>query len=517
MGERMTPARVLAAAGLALVFLTSRHRPNTNASSSPLALTVPARRPPTGSRRRPAHRSAGPVRPAGGARRPGDSRFPSGAGNTSPRACAAILAAFLLSPISPAAQTEPIPPQLTLADALRIAEARNPAFRAARQGVDIARAEARTAGRGPNPEVAFEGEAYPVFGGRRPSFWDDQALIVRFTAELETAGRRGHRVRSADAGVGLARAETADARRRLHLEVGRAYFALALAQADRAIAAAALEEIERVVALTEARFEAGEVAGVELRRLQVERLGSVDEVFTAELAVRTARVALLGLLGADDLRQALVAADPLQAPPLHGADGGLIATAGGVVADVERLQADADVERPDLLAARRARERAETEVERQRARRAPNVTAAWGYRRDFGMHAMDFALSIPVPLFGALDPGGVPRAEAERRRRAALEDAAESAVAVELQQAVDAVEVGAERVRSVEEYVRDAEQARAMVQSSYELGETALIDYLDAQREFRATQRVRNQALYELRVSLIELAAAVGAPPGGQP
>ena len=127
------------------------------------------------------------------------------------------------------------------------------------------------------------------------------------------------------------------------------------------------------------------------------------------------------------------------------------------------------------------------------------------------------ALSIPVPLFGALDPGGVPRAEAERRRRAALEDAAESAVAVELQQAVDAVEVGAKRVRSVEEYVRDAEQARAMVQSSYELGETALIDYLDAQREFRATQRVRNQALYELRVSLIELAAAVGAPPGGQP
>ena len=428
-----------------------------------------------------------------------------------------LAALLLLSPASPAAQTEAIPPQLTLAEALRIAEARNPAFRAAREGVDIARAEARTAGRGPNPEVAVEGEAYPVFGGRRPSFWDDQALIVRFAQELETAGRRGHRVRAADAGVAMARAETADARRRLRLEVGRTYFALALAQADRAIAAAALEEIERVVALTEARFEAGEVAGVELRRLQVERLGFVDEVFRAELAVRTARVALLGLLGAGDLRRPLEAADPLEASPLHGDDGRLIATADGVVADVGRLQADAAGERPDLLAARRARERAETEVERQRARRAPNVTASWGYRRDFGMHAMDFALSIPVPLFGALNPGGVPRAEAERRRLAALEDAAENAVAVELQQAVDAVEVGADRVRSVERYVRDAEQARAMVQSSYELGETALIDYLDAQREFRATQRVRSQALYELRVGLVELAAAVGALPGGGP
>ena len=57
-----------------------------------------------------------------------------------------------------------------------------------------------------------------------------------------------------------------------------------------------------MAARTEARFEAGEVARVELRRLQVERRGFVDEVFRAELAVRTASVALLGLLGADDRR-----------------------------------------------------------------------------------------------------------------------------------------------------------------------------------------------------------------------
>ena len=112
----------------------------------------------------------------------------------------------------------------------------------------------------------------------------------------------------------------------------------------------------------------------------------------------------------------------------------------------------------------------------------------------------------------------MPRAEAERRRLAALEDAAGIAVAVELQQAVDAVEVSAERVRYVEEeYLRGAEEARDLVQASYELGETALIDFLDAQREFRATQRVRNQALYDLRISLIELAAAIGVPYTGQP
>ena len=420
--------------------------------------------------------------------------------------------------VPPVVAQEAVPEQLTLAAALRIAETQSPVFRAARHVVDVARAEVRTALRRPNPVVVIEGEEYSPLASDRRSFWTDQALIVRFQQEIETAGRRRHRIRSADAGVAVARAETADARRRLQLAVGRTYFALALAQADRAVATAALEEIERVIALTEARFTAGEVAGVELRRLDVERLSFVDQALTTDLAVRTARAALLGLLGAADLDQPVEAADPLQAAPLRGSDGRLIATAGGMAVGAGSLREEAAAARPDLRAARRARERADSEVLRERALRAPSVTAGWGYRRDFGRHAMDFALSIPVPLFGALNPGGVPRAEAERRRLAALEDAADIAVAVELQQAVDAVEVSAERVRYVEEeYLRGAEEARDLVQASYELGETALIDFLDAQREFRATQRVRNQALYDLRISLIELAAAIGVPYSGQP
>ena len=433
-----------------------------------------------------------------------------------PRVALGLVAGLLTT--GPAAAQAVVPEQLTLAAALRIAEAHSPVFRAARHVVDVARAEARTAGRRPNPMVVIEGEEYAPLASDRGSFWTDQALIVRFQQEIETAGRRRHRIRSADAGVAMARAATADARRRLDLAVGRTYFALALAQADRAVATAALEEIERVIALTEARVAAGEVAGVELRRLDVERLSFVDQALTTDLAVRTARAALLGLLGAADLDQPVEAADSLQAAPLRGSDGRLIATADGMAVGVGSLREEAAAARPDLRAARRARERADSEVLRERALRAPNVTAGWGYRRDFGRHAMDFALSIPVPLFGALNPGGVPRAEAERRRLAALEDAAGIAVAVELQQAVDAVEVSAERVRYVEEeYLRGAEEARDLVQASYELGETALIDFLDAQREFRATQRVRNQALYDLRISLIELAAALGVPYAGRP
>ena len=429
-----------------------------------------------------------------------------------------FLGAVFLLPVALTAQGTAVPPELTLADALHIAESANPAFRAARNLVGMAEADASDAGSRPNPVVAMEGEGYSAFTPRQRSFWNDQALTLRLTQEIETAGRRGHRVRAADAGIEVARSEVADARRRLHLEIGRAYFRLALAQADRATAAAAREELEQVIALTEARFAAGEVAGIELRRLQVERLNFVDRVFAIDLAVSNARVTLLGLLGAADLTQPVAAVDPLPAPPLLDAEGRLLATTAGVSVELDRLRADAAAGRPDLTAARRARERAETEIELQRARRMPNVTAGWGYRRRFGTHAMDFEVGIPVPLFGSLNPGGVQRADAAHRRAEALESAAVVAVDVELQQAVNAVEINARRVRYLEEqYIRSVEETRDIVRASYEFGESALIDFLDAQREFLATQQVHNQALYDLRISLIELAAAVGVSPAGRP
>jgi outer membrane protein TolC len=48
--------------------------------------------------------------------------------------------------------------------------------------------------------------------------------------------------------------------------------------------------------------------------------------------------------------------------------------------------------------------------------------------------------------------------------------------------------------------------------ASYRLGSANLIDFLDAQRAFRDTVRTYNRALFEQRVSIFQLQAAVGAP-----
>jgi len=424
----------------------------------------------------------------------------------------------LFLPLEGTAQDLTVPNRLTLQETLRLADARSPQLAAARQLAALARSDVTSAARRPNPSVTVEGEAYPLFESPRPSFWDGQALTFRFDQEIETAGRRGLRMQAADTGVSVAHADIQESRRRLRVEVGRTYFQLVLAQADGASATAALSELERVIGLTEVRFNAGEVAGTELRRLQVERLRFLDDVLAAELATRDARAVLLGLLNAPDLNQPIDAIDPLPPPPLIGADGTVIAGSDGVRLPLPALRELVLSDRPDVRRARLRRRQAETETRRQRALRTPNVTAGWGYRRHFGSNRMDFGVTVPVPLFGSLNPGGIERAEAERRRAEALADAAATTANVDLQKAINAVEISAERIRYIEgEYLVTAEESLDITQASYELGAANLIDFLDAQRTYRETQRVRNRALYALRISLIELEAALGLPGDTRP
>jgi outer membrane protein TolC len=56
-----------------------------------------------------------------------------------------------------------------------------------------------------------------------------------------------------------------------------------------------------------------------------------------------------------------------------------------------------------------------------------------------------------------------------------------------------------------------AESASKATLTSYNLGGASLIDYLDAQRTYRDALHTYNQALFDERMSLYELASAIGS------
>jgi len=133
--------------------------------------------------------------------------------------------------------------------------------------------------------------------------------------------------------------------------------------------------------------------------------------------------------------------------------------------------------------------------------------------RDFGADAIVFGVTVPLPLFNR-NQGGVARAEAARRVAAYRAASAATAVLLDVQQAVNAVDIAKARVEYIErEYLKPSRESRDIVLAAYRLGSADLIDFLDAQRAFRDTQRTYNRALFERRVSLFQLAAATGSPP----
>ena len=438
-----------------------------------------------------------------------------GARGGPPRLTGAIMVCVAaLGPTVNGQESSRIPERITLSEALRLAEARNPTLRAIQFGEISAEADLQEARARPNPEFALEGEEYAAFSETRPSFWNGQAVIFRLEKEIETAGRRGHRIRAATAGVEAARSAIADAQRQLWLHVSEAYFRLAYLEADLAAVEAAESVFGQVLALTRARYEVGEAAGVELRRLEVEMAHISDETLSARLAVSEARVALLGLLGARDMARLVKAVDGLDPVGIHGPDGRLLAGPDGVAVPFETLFSIARNARPDLRTARLEVERASAEAARARAARFPNLTAAWGFRRDFGEPTMDFEIGIPLPLFGGLNAGGMLRATAERSRVVALEAVVETQVRVELHHAADAVRMNQERAGRLETRAVDsARLARDLTQRAYEIGESALIDFLDSQREFLVTDRLYRSVRFDLRISLVQLAVALGFHP----
>jgi outer membrane protein, heavy metal efflux system len=442
------------------------------------------------------------------------------------------------------AQAE-IPSRLTLPEALRLASARNPRIAGARAGVDAAAADRITARLRPNPVLTLDSSSYPLFESDRGSFADSQELNVRVDQELDFGARRRLRRQSAERGMTQADASRRDVERQVLLDVRRAYLQAALAQADLATARDTLVEIDRVLTLNRARLQQGEISGAEVRRLHAERLRFVDDVFASELALRNASSSLLTLLNAPNPGQPVEIADGLRLPDADGAEAspaasamqaaatmpgqpaGLPAPAAGSAATLQsapaattppvvapaalaELQKQAVASRPDMAAAIEAERRADTQTRLQRALARPALTVGGGYNRNFGTNGISVGMSVPLPFFNR-NQGAIARADAEQRQ-AALERAATQAdVALDVQQAANALEVSRARVAYIErEFLDNAEQSVAIARNSYQLGAATLIDLLDAQRTWRETRRTYNRALYDLRISQFQLDAAIG-------
>ncbi len=401
-----------------------------------------------------------------------------------------------------------LPKVSSLDEAIRLAIERNPLIQAARSEIVMSEGDMVTASKRLNPAFTFQSANYPYFQSNGGPFFSNQELTARVDYEIQTRGRRKLRTEAARRAVEAQKSLYEDRVRQLRLEVQRAYYQVVLARSNLKVAKAVLGQTDQVIELNRVRYRQGEISELELTRVEVERLRFVDDVFQSELALKNAKATLLALLNADDLGADF---DVIGELPVSDPTKEI-----GVPwrADLSELRRIAFENRADLRAAIEQERRADTQTRLQRAIRSPNVTVGAGYRRDGPVNSMIFGVTVPLRIFNR-NQGGILRADAERRRAASLAAAVRKQIELELQRAWNAVEINRKRVEYIEkQQLRKAEEASTVTMAAYRLGGAPLMDLLDAQRRYRETVRIYNQALYDERISLYELAGVLGIGTG---
>ena len=418
-----------------------------------------------------------------------------------------LLPFLLLWPSACLGQTNgEIPEQLDLKKALEIAVANNPQLKASRNEIEITEGDRVEASKRLNPAFSAYFEDYRLFHSEMGPFFQTQEITVRLDQEIETAEKRKLRTQAAELKSQAQKAQTDNVIRALVFDVRRAYFQAVLAQTNLESAETILQEIDRVIELNRTRFEQGDISGAELKRVEVERLKFVEDVFASKLALANAKSMLLLLLGLPQANPSFKLSESLR-----GAGRPSIQAEGiPQLLLYPELERRALAKRPDLMASMFEQQRADTETLHQRALRSPNITITGGYKRNLMDNTVVFGIALPLKVFNK-NEGGIARAAAEKARADNLATHTRSQILLDVQKAYNGAEINRQRVEYIEkESVQKAEESRQMVMTAYQLGEIDLIHLLDAERAFRETRKTYNQALYEYRMSLYELGSAIG-------
>jgi cobalt-zinc-cadmium efflux system outer membrane protein len=417
-----------------------------------------------------------------------------------------LMPLLLLWPSVCSGSNAEIPERLDLKKAVEMALANNPQLKAARDEIEIADADKLDASKRLNPAFSAYFEDYRLFHSDIGPFFQTQEITVRLDQEIETGGKRKFRTQAADLRNQAQKAQTDNVTRGLILEVRRAYFQAVLAQTNLENAETLLQEIDRVIELNRRRFEQGDISGAELKRVEVERLKFVEDVFASKLALVNAKSTLLFLFGLPQADTSFKLSGALLVD--HGAS----MPAEGIPPPLPypELERRAFSKRPDLMASMFEQKRADTETLHQQSLRSPNITITGGYKRNILDNTVVFGIALPLKVFNK-NEGGIARAAAEKARADNVAAHTRSQILLDVQKAYNSAEINRQRVEYIEkESIQKADESRQIVLNAYRLGEIDLIHLLDAERAYRETRKTYNQALYEYRMSLYELGSAIG-------
>ena len=172
--------------------------------------------------------------------------------------------------------------------------ATNPTLLAARMGIEEAKAQEITAYMRPNPQFTAGADYIHPFKSYG-SFQDAQPSVA-LSYLIERMNKRGLRLETARKGTAVAVSQLADQERTLIFTLRSAFIQVLQQKAILALARDNLTYYDRVLDVSKERFRVGDIAKVELDRLQLQRVTYESDLQTAAVNLRTAKIQLLMLM-----------------------------------------------------------------------------------------------------------------------------------------------------------------------------------------------------------------------------
>jgi outer membrane protein, heavy metal efflux system len=392
--------------------------------------------------------------------------------------------AITLSAASVRAQTPQAAPQPTIWTWEQVRsqfEQNNPTLIAAKLNIDEQKAEEITAHLRPNPDFTFTADGTQI----APSHGVWQPFAGTFLSPgvsqlFERRNKRNLRYQAAKEGTAISVAQADDSERTLIFNLRSAFVGVLQAKAVLKLAQDNLEYYDKILKVSRDRFEAGDIAQIDLDRLELQRLQYESDLQNAIVNLRTTKINLLALL--NDHR----AIDSFDVD-------GAFDFAEDILPN-DDYRSDALSTRPDLRAAVLTLKQAETNYKLAEANGSTDPTiSVWythngSYNNPDALNTLGASVSIPLRIFDR-NQGEKLRTKIDINRSEKLRQGAETQVYSDVDTAYATIVSNINLLKPYKQkYLAQAVRVRDTVLFSYQHGGASLLDFLNAESDYRTVQ-----------------------------
>jgi cobalt-zinc-cadmium efflux system outer membrane protein len=360
-------------------------------------------------------------------------------------------------------------------------EANNPTLQAAQLGIEESRSAEITAYLRPNPDLTITADGFQIT--RNQGVWRPLNGVVE-TPGVSYLHERQHkrelRRDGARQSTAVAESNYSDQQRSLLFNLRSAFVQVLQAKAVLQNARENLEYWDRELGVNRRRFNAGDLALVDLNRLELQRVQFEADFETATVNLRTSKIQLLTLLN--------------DRTPIEQFDVSAAYDFSEQLKPLEDFRNAALEGRPDLKEAMQNVELAKIQHQLAVANGSTDPTfSVWyshnpSFSNPFANQTVGGSVSIPLKIFDR-NQGEKARTQIDISRNERLRDATQAQVFSDVDSAYWTLIQALNLLKPYKEkYLPLAEDNRNRMTVSYQNGGASLLDFLDAEKAYRDTR-----------------------------